>query len=138
MTILHGGKAVIVGAEKLDLRSFPSLKVVGCNMTSTEHLPIAEMERRGIKLISLKGETAFLEGITSTSEHAIGLILALLRNYRTALNPPYQDREAYAGHTLRGKTLGLIGGGGRVGRQLCEMAEAFGMDVIIYDKKYNE
>lgn len=132
MKILHDGQAVILGLEKINLDDFPDLQVIGCNMTGTDHLPIKEMERRGIKLISLKGETEFLKEITSTAEHTIGLIIALLRNYKTALNGPYEDRGIYKGHTLKGKTLG-IAGYGRVGKQIAEIGKVLGMRVVIYE-----
>ena len=135
MRALRGGQAVIVGLEELNLDEFPSLRAVGCNMTGTDHLPEEEMKKRGIKLISLKGETEFLQTITSTAEHTIGLIIALLRNYKTALNGPYKDRETYKGHTLRGKTLGIIGYG-RVGKQVKKLADAFGMAVFPLDTSF--
>ena len=91
-------------------------------------------EKRGIKLICLRDYPEFLKTISSTAEHTIGLIVALLRNYKTALNAPYKERDAYMGHTLSGKTLGIVGGHGRVGFQVAKIAEAFGMDVLIYDR----
>lgn len=118
-------EAIVVGFEPIEWEKFPNLKVVGCNATSTEHLD-EECAKRGIKLISLKGETEFLNTVTSTAEMTIGLIIALLRNYKTALNAPYQDRDEYIGHTLSGKTLGIIGYG-RVGRQVEKIALALGM-----------
>lgn len=124
--------AIVIGLEKIDLNDFPNLKVIGCNMTSCEHLPLEEMERRGIKLISLKDYPTFLSTITSTAEHTIGLVIALLRNYKIALNAPYKDREEYKGHTLAGKTL-LVIGRGRVGKQVIKIATAFGMGVLSYD-----
>lgn len=133
MRILHDGRAVIVGLEKLDLNEFPTLEAVGCNMTSTEHLPLQEMEQRGIKLISLKGETKFLQTITSTAEHTIGLIVALMRNYKAALNGPYDGRERYKGFRLKSKHLGIIGLG-RIGQQVKKTALALGMAVHDYDK----
>lgn len=123
---------IVVGLEKLDLSKFPNLKVVGCNMTSCEHLPLKEMEEKGITLISLKDFPIFLSKIYSTAEHTIGLILTLLRNYKTALNYPYKEREFYQGHTLNGKTLGIIGYG-RIGKQVKQIAESFGMKVITFD-----
>lgn len=132
MKVLHDGQAVILGLEKLNLDDFPDLRVIGCNMTGTEHLPEKEMAERGIKLMSLKGETEFLQTITSTAEHTIGLIIALLRNYKTALSGPYKDREAYKGHVLRGKTLGIIGLG-RVGKQVLDVARALQMRTFGYD-----
>lgn len=135
MKILHEGKAIIIGDEKLDLSLFPDLKVIGCPMTGLDHLPVEEIESRGIKLISLRDFPLFLKSITSTSEHTFGLIIALLRNYKTALREPYQDRETYKGHTLAGKTLGIIGGNGRIGSQMAKIGEAFGMNILINDKK---
>lgn len=130
MTILYDGKVIIVRVEKVDISNLPNLQVIGCPMTGLEHLPWDEINQRGIKVISLQGETTFLKYITSTAEHAIGLMIALMRNYKTALNPPYQDREAYIGHRISGKTIGIIGIDGRVAKQVTKIAEGFGMNVI--------
>lgn len=133
MKVLHNGRAIIVKMEELDLSQFPDLEVIGCPMTGVEHLPIKEIEERGIKLITLQGRQFFLKDITSTAEHTFGLILALLRNYKTALNAPYKDREEYIGYKLSEKTLGIVGFG-RVGQQMAKIAHGFGMKVITYDK----
>lgn len=133
MKILHNGKAIIVGTEVVNIDNLPNLEVIGCNMTGTDHLPWKKIEERGIKVISLQGETKFLNSITSTAEHTIGLMIALLRNYNRAFNS-LKAREKYKGNILRGKTLGLIGFG-RVGRQVYKMARALGMKVVAYDTK---
>ena len=130
--MLYDGQAIIVGFEKFNLSDYTDLKVLGCNATSIEHLPLEECKKRGIKVISLQGETKFLRGITSTAEHTIGLIIALLRNYKTALNGPYKDREEYKGYTLAGKTLGIIGYG-RVGKQVEKIEWALGLHTVIYE-----
>lgn len=134
MKILFNGRAIIVGLEEVKLDDFPDLKIIGCNMTSCEHLPLEEMKKQGIKLISLKDYPAFMSTIFSTAEHTMGLILALMRNYKTALNYPYKERDFYKGHILVGKTILLVGGNGRVGRQVRDRAKAFGMKVLIYEK----
>ena len=131
MKILND-KAIIIGFEKIDFDRFPNLKVIGCNATSTEHID-EECEKRKIKVISLKGETKFLQKIISTAEHTIGLILALMRNYKSAFKNPYQDRDFYIGNVLKEKTLGIIGYG-RVGKQVMEIAKIFRMKVIYFDK----
>lgn len=132
MRVFYNGKAVIMGDENIDLGDFPKLKVLGCNMTGLDHLPLKECEEMGIKVISLKGETEFLKTVTSTAEHTIGLIISLLRNYKVVLNAPYQDRDAYKGYTLAGKMLGIIGYG-RVGNQVSKMAKGLGMEVRAID-----
>lgn len=126
----------IIGLEKVDkewLDARPDLKVLGVNTTGLDHIALEECEKRGIKVISLKDHPVFLSTITSTAEHTIGLIIALLRNYKEGLNFPYFKRDYYQGHTLNDKVLGIIGYG-RVGKQVKERALAFGMRVLTYDK----
>lgn len=132
MITLDHGKGIVVGFEKWDLKDYPDLQVVGCNATSCEHLPLKELEERGIKVISLKGEKRFLSEITSTAEHTVGLIIALLRKYKVALNGPYRDREEYEGNTLSEKAIGIIGYG-RIGRMVADYADALGMVVLVSD-----
>lgn len=132
MKILHEGKAIIIGDEILNLEAFPDLKVIGVPMTGLDHLPVEEIRNRGIKIISLRDFPHFLRFISSTSEHTFGLIIALLRHYKTALREPYLDRETYKGHTLAGKTLGIIGYG-RIGKQMKEIAQGFRMNVLTHD-----
>lgn len=138
MRIIHNGKAILAGLEKIDtklLDSLPNLKVIGCNCTGLDHIDLVECEKRGIEVISLQGKTEFTETVKSTAEHTMGLIIALSRNYRRALNEPYKHREKYIGHTLGGKTLGIIGYG-RVGKQLAKIADGFGMINFVIDKSF--
>jgi len=133
MVILHDGKAVIVGVN-INPNDLPeNLEVIGCNMTGTDHLPWDYIKDKGIKVISLEGETEFLKSITSTAEHTMGLIIALFRRYQEGFCNPQLPRNSLTGHTLKGKTLGIIGCG-RIGKQVADMAsEAFDMDVRVYD-----
>lgn len=131
MKVLSDEK-IVIGLEKIDLNQFPNLKVLGCNCTGTDHLPWDEINKRGIKVISLKGNDLFLKGITSTAEHTFGLIIALLRNYKNAFNS-MEDRENFKGHTLSDKVLGIIGYG-RIGKQVKKIAVGFSMTVITHDK----
>jgi len=135
MKLLYNGKAIIVGLDYFNPDNYPKLEVVGCNCTGTDHLPWEQLKKRNIKVISLKGETEFLKNITSTAEHTIGLIIALLRNYKTAFYEPYQDREFYKGYTLRNKIIGIIGYG-RVGKQVGAIAVNLRMNVIFQEKKF--
>ena len=130
--------ALIVGLEKvdkdfLDLIPYRNLKVIGCNCTGLDHIDLKECKRRGIKVISLGDFPEFTKTITSTAEHTIGLIIALLRNYKIALNHPYKERDFYKGYTLSEKTLGIIGYG-RIGKQVYKIALALGMYVAWKDK----
>lgn len=125
---LLGDKAIIVGFEDFELPE--GVEVMGCPATSTEHLD--KYREMGIEIVDLKDETEFLETVTSTAEHTIGLMLALARNYKTALHSPYKDRDSYRGCTLSGKKLGIIGYG-RIGKQVAKIALSTGAKVTRID-----
>lgn len=69
-----------------------------------------------------------------TAEHAMGLMLAVGRrigemNIKIRLQKDALWKTNLLGHTLEGKTLGIIGLG-RIGQNVAKKAEAFGMRVI--------
>lgn len=113
----------------------PNLKFIISPTTGLDHIDERAAMLQGITLVSLKGETAFLESIPSTAEHTWGLILSLVRKIPFAYNQVvagHWNRQAFRGNNLKGKKLGIIGLG-RVGRQVLKYALAFGMDVTAYD-----
>lgn len=96
-----------------------------------DQYPQEELRARGIRLASNQGGNA-----NAVSEHAMSLILALMRHLHTArdnqtrrnwvgMNPDPATRE----QELGGKTL-LIAGYGGIGSRLARLARAFGMRVI--------
>jgi D-3-phosphoglycerate dehydrogenase len=109
--------------SKFDLIASPT--------TGLEHI-----DNRDIPLISLKGETDFLNDVHATAEHTWALIMALIRKVPMAHNDVCKgnwDREAWQGIELHGKKLGIVGYG-RVGRQVAKYALAFGMKVLAIDE----
>ena len=123
----------MIDAPLLD--SAKALRVLCSPTTGLTHVDLKELKRRGIVCLSLKGETEFLEGIRATPEHTIGLILALLRNYRTAFldeSNDHWDRDRCRGVELAGSSVGLIGFG-RVGRRVASFLDAFAAQVRWYD-----
>ncbi|MDP7069595.1 MAG: NAD(P)-dependent oxidoreductase [Candidatus Peribacteraceae bacterium] len=113
----------------------PNLKVIATATTGLDHIDTAYAESKNIQIISLKGETEFLNSITSTSELALGLMIALARNIPAASNKVLEgkwDREGHRGHTLNGKTLGVVGLG-RLGKLMATYGEGLGMNVIFTD-----
>ena len=76
-----------------------------------------------------------------TAELAMGLILAVARrigelNIKIRLQKEGLWKHNLLGHTVEGKTLGIIGMG-RIGQNLAKKAEAFGMK-IIYCNRHTE
>src|SRR2546426_3319036 len=71
----------------------------------------------------------------SAAEHAMGLLLALVRHIpwaAEAMRRGEWDRKRFEGTELRGKTIGVVGLG-RIGGHVAQGARAFGMQVIAHD-----
>ena len=76
-----------------------------------------------------------------TAEHAMALMLAVCRrigemNIKIRLQKEALWKTDTLGHTLEGKTLGIVGMG-RIGQNLAKKAEVFGMNVI-YCNRHTE
>lgn len=86
---------------------------------------------KGIHLINAPEGNADAVG-----EHAIGLLLALMNNFRNAdteIRTGSWKREANRGYELKGKTVGIVGYG-FMGHSLARKLSGFEVNVIAYDK----
>jgi D-3-phosphoglycerate dehydrogenase len=95
----------------------------------------AALARRGIPLLTLKGQTEVLRDITAAAEHSWLLLMACARRLRPAVRDVLAgvwDRNRYPGRMLRGKVLGIVGCG-RIGQWMSRYAAAFGMTCLGYD-----
>ena len=113
----------------------PRLRWLCSPTTGHNHIDEAALSARGINLLSLRGERAFLETIRATPEHTFGLILALLRRYGTAFPETLAgiwNRDLCRGEELFGNTVGIIGLG-RVGYRVASYCSAFGAKVFWCD-----
>jgi D-3-phosphoglycerate dehydrogenase len=105
--------------------------------TGLNHIDLEKAEERNIAILSLKGETEFLNSIKSTAEHTWSLMLALARNLNAAISDTKNgswNRLPFLADELNGKNLGIIGYG-RLGKIIAKYAQAFGMDVMAYDNR---
>lgn len=115
--------------------ALPNLKVIGTSTTGLNHIDMAEAARRGIEVVSLRGEVKFLRTIFPTAEETIGLMIMLMRNLAAgfdAVRAGRWDKAKFYGYELAGKTLGIVGFG-RLGSIVARFARTFGMTVIAYD-----
>jgi len=111
------------------------LKYICTPTTGLNHIDLDECEKRGVEVVSLKDEYQFLSTIRATPEHTFGLILSLLRNYKSAFLSQTNnrwDREQYKGFELYRNSVGIIGFG-RVGKILSRYLKAFDAQVYFYD-----
>ena len=92
-------------------------------------------------MISLKGETAFLSGITATAELTVSLMLEALRRtgraHRAVTDEGAWERDRFRGLQLSGRTLGIVGLG-RLGAMVAGYGHAFRMTVLFCDPRPDE
>jgi D-3-phosphoglycerate dehydrogenase len=115
-----------------------NLKYIVTSTTGLNHIDIEAAQKRGIQVISLKGEAKFLSSIKSTAEHTWAILLCLIRNIIPAnedvIKNGHWNRVPFLADELDGKTIGIIGFG-RLGKIVATYAKAFGMNVLVTDKK---
>ena len=117
------------------LEQATKLKAIVSATTGLDHIDLDYARNRGIAILSLKGETEFLETITATAELTWALLLALVRNLPQAASSVRDglwDRDAFKGCELHGLRLGILGLG-RLGRMSARYGHAFGMAVAACD-----
>jgi D-3-phosphoglycerate dehydrogenase len=122
------------------LERAPVLRWIATPTTGLNHIDGEEAARRGIDVVSLRGESAFLRNIRATAELTVGLTLALLRHIPAAavhVREGLWDRDLFRGTELYGKTCGIIGLG-RLGKLVAGYMQAFGMTVIACDPNPDE
>jgi D-3-phosphoglycerate dehydrogenase len=106
------------------------LKVIGRAGVGVDNVDVEAATRRGIVVANAPEST-----VVSAAEHAIGLLVALVRNIpqaHAALKEGRWERSAHGGIELEGKTLGVLGFG-RIGQQVAKRAIGLGMRVVAYD-----
>lgn len=117
------------------LNMAPRLRWLCSPTTGHNHIDVATLSTRDIRLISLHGEREFLDTIRATPEHTLGLIIALLRRYRRAFEDVAVgkwDRDVCRGDGLYENYVGIIGLG-RVGYCLASYLSALGASVAWCD-----
>ena len=123
---------------KPQLALYPELRVIVTASTGTNHIDLAECERRGIKVLSLLDDRDGLDTIKASSEFTFLLLLATLKNLKHGLHETSVGRwkvneRLFRGRELFGKTVGFVGFG-RIGRNMYRYVKAFDANVkYIYD-----
>ncbi len=111
------------------------LKIIATSTTGIDHIDLNYAKKKGIQVISLKGQTKFLNHVYATAEHTMALLLALIRKIPWAFDEIRKNkwqRKKYFGSELHGKILGIIGLG-RLGKKIAHYGLAFGMKVVAFD-----
>src|SRR5689334_6049609 len=112
------------------------LKTIVTPTTGLNHIDLTEAERRGIRVLSLKGETSILRNVRATAEHTIALILALSRRLPQAWRHVREGgwtRDLFVGSEIFRKTAGIVGYG-RLGCLVAGYLACFGARVLVCDR----
>ncbi|SHG91934.1 2-hydroxyacid dehydrogenase [Pedobacter caeni] len=113
------------------MEAAPSLKFIARAGAGLDNIDEAYALSRNIALLNAP------EGnMDAVGEHATGLLLALMNNFRNAdqeVRNGIWDREGNRGYELKGKTVGIIGYG-FMGRSFAKKLSGFEVNVIAYDK----
>ena len=120
--------AVAVDAAYLDAAG-PELRIVANYAVGLDNIDLGAARERGIVVTNTPGVLT-----NATAEHAIGLILALLRRIAEGdralrrRDPWEWGPDFMVGEGLEGKEL-LVVGPGRIGRRVAELGKAHGAEV---------
>ncbi|HPA87522.1 MAG TPA: D-2-hydroxyacid dehydrogenase [Bacteroidales bacterium] len=132
----EGAAIVLTNKVILDgplLRSLPELRYIGVMATGYNVIDTAEADRLGIIVTNIPAY-----GTNSVAQLTFALILSLCNNVMRHSDEVMKGRWSeskdftfrdYPLTELSGKTLGIIGFGS-IGKKVCEIAMAFGMNVI--------
>jgi D-3-phosphoglycerate dehydrogenase len=113
-----------------------NLRVIVSNTTGIPHIDALTASSRNIAVCALHDEQPFLDTITPTAEHAVGLMLAAWRRipaaHGDALAGNWNRRPWGAPAMFSRLRLGIVGYG-RLGRKVAAIGRAMGMTVAWYD-----
>lgn len=120
------------------LEACPRLRLVAVAATGVNNVDLDACRERGVAVCNIRGYAE-----RTAPEHVFMLLLALRRNLLAWRASLHQDAWQKASqfclfdheiHDLHGSTLGLIGYG-NIGAGVARLAHAFGMEVLIAERK---
>src|ERR671913_1154618 len=121
-----------VTAEMLDAGRLSLIVRAGAGYNTID---VAAASKRGIYVSNCPGKNAI-----AVAELAFALILALDRrvpdNVAELRAGKWNKKEFSKAEGLYGKTLGLLGGG-NIGQEMIRRAAGFGLDVVIWSRRYS-
>ena len=136
---LVGAAGLIVRSRtKVDadlMQAGSSLQVIGRAGVGVDNIDIDEATRRGIVVMNAPAANTY-----STVELAFALLLGSARRVPEAdasMRTGQWKRKELRGTQLAGKTMGVVGVG-RVGGEMADRAQAFGMQVLAHDPYVTE
>ena len=119
--------------DRAVLAANPKLRMVAAQSITPSNIDVAEATKRGIPVTVVPPVTT-----EATADLTFGLMLAVARRMvegdrlvRAGKFPGSQSRHLL-GSIVHGRTLGLVGGGGLIGKAVAKRARGFGMRVLYW------
>jgi D-3-phosphoglycerate dehydrogenase len=129
--LLPGIDGYIAGLDGIDanaLRAADRLKVISRYGVGIDNVDLEAARGKGIVITNTPGANS-----VSVAELALGLILALARQIPEAVQAVHQGKwPRYAGISLEGKTIGILGLGA-IGKQLARRLAGFDCTLLAFD-----
>lgn len=117
------------------IQDMDQIEVIGRAGSGVDNIDIDAATRKGIIVLNTPGGNTI-----STAEHTMSLMLSMCRNIPQAdasIKSGKWERKKFQGTELFGKVLGVIGLG-KIGREVANRAQAFGMSIMGYDPVLSE
>jgi phosphoglycerate dehydrogenase-like enzyme len=108
------------------------LKVIARAGAGLDNVDVAAAQARGIQVVNSPDANT-----VAVAEHTMGLLLSLARRLPRAdssLKEGKWEKKKFIGTGLAGKTLGIVGFG-RIGREVAIRAQAFGMKILVNQRR---
>jgi glyoxylate reductase len=122
--------------DRAVLAANPKLRAVTSMSITPDNIDVEEATRRGIPVTVVPPIVA-----EATADIHFGLLIAVARRMiegdrmvRASRFPGSQSNHL-AGAAVYGKTIGLIGGGGRIGQAVARRARGFGMRILYWSPR---
>lgn len=131
MDLLPGIDGYIAGLDVIDaaaLAAADRLKVIARYGVGVDNVDLEAAKSRNIVVTNTPGANS-----VSVAELALGLMLALARQIPEAVEAVHLGKwPRYAGLTLEGKTIGILGLGA-IGKQLVRRLQGFDCRILVHD-----
>jgi D-3-phosphoglycerate dehydrogenase len=118
-----------------------NLKAVYQPSMGYEHISVEILETLGISFNALGLDLNFKNTLWSTAEHAVSLMLALIKDLPKSINDVKDkgswDNRKYNINDLRALRIGIVGLG-NIGKKVSSICNAFGADIFAYDPYIKE
>jgi D-3-phosphoglycerate dehydrogenase len=129
---------IIRSASKITadvLANAQRVKMIGRAGVGVDNIDVKAASKKGIVVANAPGSNSL-----SVAEHAIGLLLAQVRdipNASASMHAGRWEKSKFKGEEITGKVLGVMGLG-KIGLLVAERAKGLRMEVIAYDPYVSE